>query len=207
MVAVFASNNFITSMFCTTFAPITAVLVNSYVDLAEIWATILLQIIVIEFFVIGVFVNYLNDRFGLRFSIWACTIPFLTGCWIRLFQGSQGTGFTWLLIGQIIACFGISFVMSTNAKLSSTWFPDKERATAISIVQMTGVLGTLASFIMAPLFVQDYEKSEWNPELKQIAYSQINKYILVQNFIVSVIGVITMVLARPKPEHPPNEGV
>lgn len=58
---VFAINNFITSMFCTAFAPITAVLINSYVNLEEIWTTILLQVLVIEYFVIGVGVNYLID--------------------------------------------------------------------------------------------------------------------------------------------------
>ncbi len=72
---------------------------------------------------------------------------------------------------------------------------------------MAGVLGTLASFIMAPLFVQDHEKNEWTPELKLVAYSQINKYVLVQNFIASALGVATMVLVKPKPPHPPNEGV
>jgi len=46
-----------------------------------------------------VFVNYLNDKYGLRFAIWASTIPFLIGCWIRQFEGSSGTGFIWLMFG------------------------------------------------------------------------------------------------------------
>lgn len=133
IVTLFALNNFITSMFCTAFAPITAVIVSSYVNLDGIWTTILLQVFVIEFFLLGIFVNSLNDKYGLRFAIWACTIPFLVGCWIRMLQGNTGTGFAWLMIGQVVGCFGICFVQSIVSKVSSLWFPDNERALAVSI--------------------------------------------------------------------------
>lgn len=78
-----------------------------------------------------------------------------------------------------MACFGICFVMGVNAKVSSTWFPDNERSKCISLVQMAGILGTLVSFVMAPLFVSDHKKEDWNPEFKSLAYSQINKYIFI----------------------------
>lgn len=71
---------------------------------------------------------------------------------------------------------------------------------------MAGILGTLVSFIMAPLFVSDHKKEDWNPEFKSVAYSQINKYIFIQNILLSLLGVLTMVLIRNKPETPPNEG-
>lgn len=59
---------------------------------------------------------------------------------------------------------------------------------------------------MATLFVSDHTTEEWieHPEYKTQAYSQINNYILVQNILMSVVGVITMIFVRPAPPNPPS---
>lgn len=95
----FALRQITGSMFMTAMSPITGVMIESYVDLDPIWCTILLMTLTIMYVPTNIPANYLNEKYGLTFSMWAGTVPLVLGVWVRVFQGSMGTGFAWLMIG------------------------------------------------------------------------------------------------------------
>lgn len=68
-------------------APITAVMVNCYVDLDGMWCTVLLMTLTIMYIPTNIPANFLNEKYGLTFAMWVGTLPLVLGMWLRNFQG------------------------------------------------------------------------------------------------------------------------
>ena len=66
----------------TTFTSLTGIMVEVYVDLDSIWCTLLLLTLTIVYIPLNIPCNALVDRFGIKFAMWAGTIPLIIGAWV-----------------------------------------------------------------------------------------------------------------------------
>ena len=99
------------------------------------------------------------DRFGLRVSILSSAWLLAVGMVIRCFVPSvPGTKWIFLIhLGHIAIGIIGPPVMNTPPRLSSVWFPPKQRTFATAVVVMSQSAGLALGFIIVPYLTRHYD--------------------------------------------------
>ena len=73
---------------------------------------------------------FVVEKFGLRLGIIGGIASTTLGLWVRCFINQS---FSFALIGQIIMALGQPLLYNSPAKVTTNWFPQKERAIATMV--------------------------------------------------------------------------
>ena len=99
------------------------------------------------------------DRFGLRVSMLSGSWILAVGVGIRCFVPSE-PGSKWLFLihlGHILIGIVGPPVMSMPPRLSSVWFPPKQRTFATAVTVMSQSVGLALGFILVPFLTRHYD--------------------------------------------------
>ena len=99
------------------------------------------------------------DRFGLRVSVLSSSWLLAVGMVIRCFVPSTpGTKWIFLIhLGHIAIGIAGPPVETTPARISSVWFPPKQRTFATSVMVMAQFTGIALGFIVIPYLTRHYD--------------------------------------------------
>ena len=98
---------------------------------------------------------------------------------------------------------GQPFLYNAPGKVTSNWFPQKERPLATMIGTQANVFGNFLGFLLPGFFVDTYSDDTVLTEEKMALYKQqiLNMLIFVSIF-ASVVSVLVIVSFREKPNEP-----
>jgi predicted MFS family arabinose efflux permease len=83
-----------------------------------------------------------QERKGLHFVIYFAVACQTLGGWLR-YAGHDKRHFSLLVVGSLVAGPAMACFMSTPSVLAALWFAENQRATAVAIASLSGVLGML----------------------------------------------------------------
>ena len=132
------------------------------------------------------------DRFGLQLTVVSSAWVLAVGSTIRCFV-PDGNGDSWWLIlfhiGHIMIAFvGIAIQMAPP-RLSSVWFPPKQRAFATAVTTLAESMGITIAFIALPYITRQYS---------------IHTMLYVQAEMSIFVALLATIYFPPKPSTPPS---
>jgi hypothetical protein len=136
---------------------------------------------------------------GLRVCLLIAAALTIAGVWLRLMVQVTDS-FSYVIAGQVLIACGQPFFFNTISHLSSAWFGEKERVTAVTIMSNSIPVGSLIANVIPSLVITDDDPSV--PHEAQRASFMI--YILTCNLIVTVIAVPLLFIAKSSPPTPPS---
>lgn len=144
--------------------------------------------------------NYLIERVGINVPVYIASVTLLVGAWIRMLVNID---FYFVLGGQIIMAIGQPFMLSAPAKLAAVWFGDNERAIATTLGSLAAPIGAVTGFLLPLPLISENDA----PPHSTIEHGK-NKffwYVLVQNIVITVLGLPIILLIRNAPPSPPSK--
>ncbi len=143
--------------------------------------------------------NYLIENYGISIPVYWASFTLLVGAWIRLFVN---TSFYTLLAGQVIMAVGQPFMLSAPAKLSALWFPESEMAISTTLGSLAAPIGAVTGFLLPLPLIGESDA----PPHSTIEHgkSVFWRYILVQNIVITVLGLPIIFFIRNQPPTPPS---
>ena len=94
---------------------------------------------------------------------------------------------------------GQPFVLSSPAKLAAVWFGDNERAIATIIGSLAAPLGAVAGYLLPLPIITDK-----NTDTEERGRSKFFQYVLIQNIIITALGLPIILFIRNQPPTPPS---
>lgn len=177
------------------FSAITPVITGIY-DVSGLTTTMLVLPFIILFIPCIFPANYLIDRTGISIPVYIASVTLLIGAWIRLLVNVD---FNFVLAGQVIMAVGQPFMLSAPAKLAAVWFGDNERATATTLGSLAAPMGAVTGFLLPLALISDDDITP-----VEHGRSRFFTYVLVQNIIITVLGLPIIFLIRNAPPTPPS---
>ena len=110
---------------------------------------------------------YVVERYGLRSGVVTGIVATAIGLWARCLVN---VSFTAVLIGQMILAAFQPVLYNTPAKVTSNWFPKKERPMATMVGAQMNLLGIFVGFLLPRLFIDAYsgDTSELTSEKERV---------------------------------------
>ena len=142
--------------------------------------------------------NYLIDTVGIRVPVYIASVTLLAGAWIRQLVN---VNFYFVLAGQVIMALGQPFMLSAPAKLAALWFGDSERAIATTLGSLAAPMGAVTGFLLPLPFIRESDVRDDDLEYGQRRFFI---YVLVQNIIITILGLPIIFLIRNYPPTPPT---
>lgn len=143
--------------------------------------------------------NYLIDNYGISIPVYWASFTLLLGAWIRLLVNYN---FYTVVLGQVIMALGQPFMLSAPAKLSAVWFGDDERAIATTLGSLAAPIGAVTGFLLPLPLISDSDVG--GNISKSHSKCVFFRYLLVQNVIITVLGLPIIFLIRNQPPTPPS---
>ena len=132
------------------------------------------------------------DKFGLKWGTGIGVI--LTGIFGIL--RAVSVQYHWVLIFQIGCAIGQPFLLNSFTKVSTNWFPEKEKTLATSLGTMFVLLGILLGMLLTPFLVSN---DPLNPRFQDPTLM-----LYIYGGIALAFMVIYLIFVKDKPETPPN---
>jgi len=141
--------------------------------------------------------NYLIDHHGISIPVYWASATLLVGAWIRLLVN---TNFNFVIVGQVIMALGQPFMLSAPAKLAALWFGDNERAIATTLGSLAAPIGAVTGFLLPLPLISDSDAEKPAPHGENVFF----RYLLIQNIIITVLGLPIIFFVRNQPPSPPS---
>ena len=130
------------------------------------------------------------DRFGLQLTVVTSAWVLAIGSTIRCFVPD---GHSWWIIlfhiGHIMVAFVGLAIMMCPPRLSSVWFPPKQRAFATAVTTLAESMGITIAFLALPYITQQYS---------------IHTMLYVQAEMSIFVAALATIYFPPKPSTPPS---
>ncbi|TNV82999.1 hypothetical protein FGO68_gene1496 [Halteria grandinella] len=136
---------------------------------------------------------------GLRTCLIIASLCTISGAWLRMAVQMSGGSFMFVIAGQVVIACGQPFFFNTISNLSSSWFGEKERVTAVTLMSNAIPLGSLIANVIPSLIIKDDASVGYN-ERKQSFMT----YLIVCNLIVTGLAFPLLIFARSSPPTPPS---
>jgi len=168
------------------YAPVTS-LAAEYYGVSELQIGFLSMSFMIAFIPLSLPISWLIDKFGFyKMVALGSIIAALCG----LGRGWAGNSFGIVMATTIGMAAAQPFFLNSWTKMSGAWFPAKERATAVGLVTLANLVGTAIGQVLTPVLV------------KTMSLAQVQLYY---GIAASVAALLFILVARDKPELPPDE--
>ena len=132
------------------------------------------------------------DKFGLKWGTGIGVI--LTGIFGIL--RAVSTQYHWVLIFQIGCAIGQPFLLNSFTKVSTNWFPEKEKTLATSLGTMFVLLGILLGMLITPFLISS--------EPLDPRFQDPTLMLYIYGGIALALMVVYLIFVKDKPETPAN---
>jgi len=167
-----------------SFAPITSEAAQYY-GVSDLKIGILSMSFMIVYLVISLPASWIIDTYGIKAGVG--TGVMLTGVF-GLMRGLVPANYNLLLLSQIGIAIGQPFLLNSITKVSSRWFPVRERATASGLGTLSMYVGILAGMIVTPFLVNG---------------SGIGGMLNIYGILSVIAAVVFLVFVRERPPTAP----
>lgn len=168
-----------------TFSPIVAES-EAFYSVSETWIVFLAASYMIAYIPINFPACWMIDKYGLKWGVGVGVI--LTGVF-GLIRGIFAANFVIVVISQIMCAIGQPFLLNSFTKLASTWFPEKEKATASGLGTIATLIGAIIAMLVPGSLGEEFD---------------IEKLLLWYGIISFISMLVFLVFAKDKPEFAPN---
>jgi sugar phosphate permease len=107
-------------------------------------------------------------------------------------RGLVGANYALALLATIGAAIAQPFLLNAWTTMSTQWFPQSQRATAVSLITLANLFGVAVGMAVTPTLVES------------MSISQVQ---LVYGIAALVAGIVFVVVARDRPPTPPDLAV
>ena len=143
---------------------------------------------------------YVLEKWGLRWGVIGGIISTAVGLWLRCFIN---TSFYIALVGQIIMALGQPLLYNAPAKVTTNWFPQKERPMATMVGTQMNILGIFVGFLLPGFIVDSYSKDVvLTDDLKDKYRGQLFDMLLSASIFATVTAILVIATFREKPSAP-----
>lgn len=143
---------------------------------------------------------YVLEVYGLRMGVILGIVSTAIGLWCRTLIN---VSFSYALLGNIIMALGQPFLYNAPGKVTSNWFPQKERPLATMIGTQANISGIFLGFLLPGFFVDPYsDATVLTEENKALYKQQILNMLLFVSIFASVVAILVIVTFREKPNEP-----
>ena len=97
---------------------------------------------------------YVVENYGLRVGVVGGILITTLGLWLRVFINQS---FYAALTGQIVMALGQPLLYNSPAKVTTNWFPQKERSMATMIGTQMAIFGIFIGYLLPGIFVSSYD--------------------------------------------------
>ena len=176
----------VNQMLWITFAPIT-VDSAAFFKVSDLMIGILSMSFMIVYMFVSIPASWIIDTYGIK--IGAGIGALLTG-FFGLMRGWAGADFNLVLMAQIGIAIGQPFLLNAITKLSASWFPLEERATASGLGTLAMYIGILSGMVITPLLFTSTG-----------LVGMMNLY----GIVAAVVAVLFLLFSKEAPPTPPCE--
>jgi MFS family permease len=184
VLAVFMLINITIQMLWITYAPITGPAAIFY-GVHDSQIGLLAMTFMITYVPLAIPASWVIDTYGFRKAVGIGAI--LMGIF-AIFRGLAGANYGLVLVSTIGIAIGQPFLMNSWTKVPANWFSMNERATAVGLVTLANLVGTMVGFGLTPVLTA------------QLSISTVQ---LIYGVISAIAAVLFIVLSREHPLTPP----
>jgi MFS family permease len=149
VLAVFMFINLTIQLLWIAYAPITGPAAAFY-KVPELQIGFLSMTFMIIFIPLSIPASWVIDTFGFKRA--ASLGAVLMGIF-GILRGLAGHNYTVVLIGTIGLAVAQPFLMNAWTKVAARWFPVEERAMAVGLATVAGLIGIAAGMVLSPLLI------------------------------------------------------
>ena len=184
VLAVFMFVNITIQMLWITYAPITGPAAAFY-GVSDLQIGLLSMSFMIAFIPLSIPVSWVIDTYGFRLAV---SIGAIMMGIFGILRGMAGANYTLVLWSTFGIAAAQPFLLNTWTKVPANWFALEERATAVGLVTLAGLVGTALGMVLTPILME----SMTIPTIQ-----------LYYGGIAAVSAVLFIVLSRETPPTPP----
>jgi MFS family permease len=168
-----------------TFAPIMEDVASDY-DVSEDSILLLTAVYMIAYIPVNFPATWAIDKYGLKWGTGVGVI--LTGVF-GLLRAFAGDNFELLMFAQVMTAIGQPFVLNSFTKLSVSWFPESEKATATGLGTVSILVGIIVGMVATPWLYENHGID----------------YVLWVYGIFSIVSMLLyLIFVKNSPENPPS---
>jgi MFS family permease len=184
VLAAFMLINLTIQVLWIAYAPITGPAAKFY-GVSDLQIGLLAMTFMIAFIPLSIPVSWAIDTYGFRLTVSLGAI--LMGVF-GVLRGLAGANYTLVLWSTIGLAAAQPFLLNAWTKVPAQWFGSGERATAVGLVTLSGLVGTALGMVLTPLLTEKMS---------------IPAVQLLYGGVAACSAVLFIVLARETPPTPP----
>lgn len=150
VLAVFMFINLTIQILWISYAPITGIAAKFY-EVTDLQIGFLAMTFMIVFVPLSIPVSWLIDTVGFKRSV---SIGAVIMGVFGLARGISGLNYQMVLICTIGIAVAQPFLLNAWTKVAANWFSMNERATAVGLVTLSGLVGTALGMVITPILVE-----------------------------------------------------
>eukprot|EP00112_Aurelia_sp_Birch-Aquarium-sp1_P011234 Seg2363.3 transcript_id=Seg2363.3/GoldUCD/mRNA.D3Y31 product="Feline leukemia virus subgroup C receptor-related protein 2" protein_id=Seg2363.3/GoldUCD/D3Y31 len=141
--------------------------------------------------------SFILDKYGLKITIiMGAMLSGIGSCFRAI--GANRDGFSFIVLGQVSAAFGQSFLLFLPPRLAAIWFPDHERATASSIGMLMSMSGVAVGYLMGSTIVPN------SKDMNSVVRHGVYKLLFSEAIICTFLALTSVLVIRDAPPTPPS---
>jgi len=168
-----------------SFAPITGLAAEFY-GVSDLQIGLLSMSFMIAFIPLSIPASWAIDTLGFKKSVGIGAV--MMGLF-GVLRGFSGANYNWVIATTIGLAASQPLLLNSWTTVSSKWFPENQRATAVGLVTLANLVGTAIGMVVTPVMVE--------------SGTSISRIQLVYGIIAAGSTLLFLVFAREKPETPP----
>jgi MFS family permease len=184
VLAVFMFVNLTIQILWITYAPITGPAAKFY-GVTDLQIGFLAMSFMFAFIPLSIPASWVIDTYGFRRAVSIGAI--LMGVF-GVLRGLAGVNYTLVLISTLGIAVAQPFLLNSWTKMPANWFSIDERATAVGLVTLSGLVGTALGMVLTPIM---------------IGSMSIPTIQLIFGCLAALSSVLFIFLARETPPTPP----
>lgn len=150
VLAVFMFINLTIQILWISYAPITGIAAKYY-GVTDLQIGFLAMTFMIAFIPLSIPVSWLIDTIGFKRSV---SIGAVIMGIFGLARGLPGLNYQMVLLCTIGIAIAQPFLLNAWTKIAANWFSMNERATAVGLVTLSGLVGTALGMVITPILVE-----------------------------------------------------
>lgn len=146
---------------------------------------------------------YLYGKYRTDYVLRAASLVVCIGALIRFFAFTSDE-FWPILAGTFLMSSVNSLFLNSQIIIANKWFADKERAIAMSILNISTPIGQIVSFALTGYTFATIDENQGPVELDRSVIKSTKTLILFQNVACVVFFLLFQLVIKDKPDVPPS---
>ena len=185
VLAVFMLVNLAIQVLWIAYAPITGPAAHFY-GVGDLQIGLLSMTFMIVFVPVSLPVSWIIDTYGFRIAVGLGSVLMAI---FAVLRGLAGNNYTYALLCTVGLAIAQPFLMNAWTKVPANWFPINERATAVGLAVLSGLVGTALGLALSPMLAERFS---------------IPTVQLIYGAVATIAALLFVGLARENPPTAPG---